>query len=150
MPEIAARLAILLLASLLTWLLVWCGRLIVARQRQRALSAAPLPALASANTEASPTRVQVLAFSSADCRQCHQLQAPALKRVQEARGDAILITEIDAQTESELAQHYHILTVPATVLLDGQGKARAVNYGFASTRRLLEQIDEILQASSAR
>jgi hypothetical protein len=33
--------------------------------------------------------------------------------------------------------------VPTTVVLDATGRARAVNYGFTNTQRLLEQVDEV-------
>ncbi|HLZ60302.1 MAG TPA: thioredoxin family protein [Ktedonosporobacter sp.] len=146
MLETIIRLAILLGACLLIWLLVWGGRSFVAQRRQRALSATPLDILpASLSIEPDQPRVHILAFSSEDCHQCHQLQAPALKRVLAARGDTITVTEIDATTETEIAHHYQVLTVPTTVLLDEHGKAHAVNYGFANTQHLLEQIDEILQ-----
>jgi hypothetical protein len=45
---------------------------------------------------------------------------------------------------NELAQRYQVLTVPTTVVLDATGQAHAVNYGFANTKRLLEQIDEVV------
>ena len=88
--------------------------------------------------------VRILAFSSATCHQCHQLQAPALKRVLEARGTDVSVVDVDAPGEPELTQHYQVLTVPTTVVLDAMGHARAVNYGFANTGKLLEQVDEVL------
>jgi len=94
--------------------------------------------------EADRSRVRILAFSSADCRQCHQLQTPALQRVVAARGDAVTVIEVDATSQHELAETYHVLTVPSTVVLNAAGQAQAINYGFANTQRLLAQIDEIL------
>src|SRR5579859_8082937 len=120
MPETLLRLMILLGVGLLIWLLVWTGRRFVAQRRKLALAAAPL-AVQPAGSEAWPARVHILTFSSEDCHQCRQLQTPALKRVLAEHGDAITITEIDATTESELTQRYHVLTVPTTVLLDEQG-----------------------------
>ena len=86
MPEIVARLGVLVLVSLLLWLLIWSGRHLVEIQRRRALAAPPLQGLAdsgdgSIRSNASPVRI--LAFSSVDCKQCHQLQEPALRRVEE-------------------------------------------------------------------
>ncbi len=52
--------------------------------------------------------------------------------------------EVDAPSSPELVQHYQVLTVPTTVVLDATGHAQAVNYGFANTQRLLEQIDAVL------
>ena len=46
--------------------------------------------------------------------------------------------------EHQLTQAYHVLTVPSTVVLDAEGNAHAVNYGFANTQRLPQQVDEAL------
>ncbi len=133
MPEILVRMGVLILVSLLICLLVWSGRQFVELQRRRALAAPPLGGSAyttDAGSNASPVRI--LAFSSADCKQCHQLQAPALRRVQEIHGADVTVVEVD------------VLTVPTTVVLDATGRAHALNYGFANTQRLLEQVDVAL------
>jgi hypothetical protein len=151
MSETIIRLCTVVLVGLAMWLVVWTGRRFVERQRQQALAAAPLgtmPTHGSAATQAladgGPSLIRILAFSSPDCHQCHQLQIPALQRVVEARGSTVTFTEVDATIEQELARTYHILTVPSTVVLDAQGNARAINYGFANTQRLLKQVDEML------
>ncbi|MBO0778985.1 MAG: thioredoxin family protein [Ktedonobacteraceae bacterium] len=148
MPDIAVRLGILALVVLAIWLLSRVGRNFVERRRRQALAAAPLAAATHSTTASGSPSVRILAFSSADCRQCHQLQAPALARVQQARGTAVTVMEIDATSEHDLTQAYHILTVPSTVILDAQGKAHAVNYGFANAQRLLTQIDTVLCATT--
>ena len=145
MPEIIVRMEVLILVSLLICLLGWSGRQFVELQRRRALAAPTLGGSAyttDAGSNASP--VYILAFSSADCKQCHQLQAPALRRVQEIHGADVTVVEVDAPTAPELVRQYHVLTVPTTVVLDATGRAHAVNYGFANTQRLLEQVDAAL------
>jgi len=115
-------------------------------RRRQALDAAPptvFSETSNAETHSLPL-VRILAFSSANCHQCHQLQAPALKRVLEARGTRVSVIDIDAPEEPELTQRYQVLTVPTTVVLDALGHAHAVNYGFANTGKLLEQVDEVL------
>lgn len=151
MSEITTRLGVLLFISITIALAVWLGRRIVEAQRRHALAAAPLQneALPTHPANRSDALVRILAFSTADCQQCHRLQAPALHRIMEARGDTVAVSEIDATTEHQLAEAYHVLTVPTTVVLDASGKAHAVNYGFASTQRLLEQIDEVLAKCAA-
>jgi thioredoxin-like negative regulator of GroEL len=141
------RLAVLLGVGLLTWSFVTVGRRLVDARRQRALAASPpdtLSDMIKTVEGASMARVRILAFSSPDCRQCHQLQQPALERVLEARGESVSVIDIDAPSSPELTQRYQVLTVPTTVILDAEGYAYAVNYGFANTQRLLEQIDEVL------
>lgn len=150
MPDIIIRIGILLLVSLLACLIVWCGRRYV-EARRRAVLAAPAPGntenalhTLNADTTTSASFVRVLAFSSEDCKQCHQLQAPALQRVRQQHGDTVAVIEIDAVTSPALAQQYHILTVPSTVILDATGRAYAVNYGFANTQKLLQQVEAVL------
>jgi len=149
MSAIIVRIGILILLSLLLWLLIWSGRQFVELQRKRALAAPPPASLAPTNDyslDAQPVRI--LAFSSPDCKQCHQLQTPALRRVQAIHGANVTVVHIDAPTTPELVRQYHVLTVPTTVILDASGHAQAVNYGFANTQRLLEQVDAALEASS--
>ena len=151
MSETIIRLGTVVLVGLAVWLFVWTGRRFVERQRQQALAAAPLgtiptrgSAAAQAPAVSGPSPIRILAFGGPDCHQCHQLQIPALQRVVEARGSAVTFVEVDATVEHELARTYHILTVPSTVVLDAKGNARAINYGFANTQRLLKQVDEAL------
>jgi thioredoxin-like negative regulator of GroEL len=142
MSDFEVRLAILAGVGIVAVLLVSFGRRFVEQRRQRVLNTTPITQHEATTTPNMPIRI--LAFSSEDCRQCHQLQAPALKRVIEARTELVSVTEVDAPTAPELTERYHVLTVPTTVVLDATGKAHAVNYGFANTKRLLEQIDNAL------
>lgn len=148
MADMLVRLVVLVLVSLLLYLLIWTGRRYVERQRKAALAAKPAEGLAGAAQQATTfsSRVQILAFSSVDCQPCHTLQAPALQRLIEARKDDVSVVEIDAPNSPQLTQRYHVLTVPTTVVLDVMGQVHAVNYGFANTQRLLEQVDEVLAA----
>ena len=137
MPDSLIRLGVLALAVVLIAAIVWSGRLFVARQKRAALAAAPL--------DQSPTgKVRILAFSSADCTQCHTLQQPALRRLQDLRGTDIDVVEIDAPAAPELTRRYRILTVPSTVVLNPAGEAHAINYGFANLHKLQQQIDAVL------
>ena len=144
MPMFIIRVGVLVLVTILLWLLVWSGRRFVGMQRRLALAAAPMTPGLDVDDTASLSLVRILAFSSDDCRQCHELQIPALQRVLEARGTKVSVAEVDAPNSPELTQRYRVLTVPSTVVMDAQGRARAVNYGFANTQRLLEQVDEVL------
>lgn len=147
MPEIIGRLGILILVILLLCLLTCSGRRFVEQQRKKALAASPpggLIPLKVEDTSSNISPVRILAFQSADCKQCHQLQTPALRRVQEIQGDNVTIVEVDAPSSPELVHRYHVLTLPTTVILDTSGRAFAVNYGFAHTERLLEQVNATL------
>ncbi len=117
-------------------LLIAAGRAFVAARRRRALAAAPFTPAGGAG-EAGPVRV--LAFSTPQCQQCRLLQKPALAEVA-AQTEQVEILSIDALEQPELAERYGILTVPSTVVLAPNGRASAVNYGFAPARVLLKQI----------
>lgn len=138
------RLGILALVILISASLLWLGRAFVARQRKLALASGPLNDALTSGPGQPAGKVRILAFSSADCTQCHTLQQPALQRLRTLRGEAIDIVEIDAPNSPELTRRYHILTVPSTVLLNPAGEARAINYGFASSGKLQQQIDAML------
>ena len=145
MNEVVMRIIIILLLSLPVLSLVWISRCISERKRNQVSSAGPVLISNELNKMGAPlTRVRILAFASEGCSQCHTLQAPVLRRVKEAQADNVTIIEIDAPNSPELAHHYHVLTVPTTVLLDAKGKTHAVNYGFTNAQSLLKQVDEIL------
>ncbi len=147
MSDALIRLGILILVILSIVALVQLGRLFIARQRKLALAAAPLSDSLDENIVLSQGKVHVLAFSSADCTQCHTLQQPTLRRLQALRREEIDVVEIDAPSSPTLAKRYRILTVPSTVVLNAAGEAYAVNYGFANVAKLQQQIDAVLTTS---
>jgi hypothetical protein len=60
------------------------------------------------------------------------------------RGELVKVIDVDAPTSPELTERYAVLTLPTTVVLAPDGRASAVNYGFANSERLLQQCDELL------
>jgi thioredoxin-like negative regulator of GroEL len=141
MQDLLVRLGILALAALLVWLAVGAVRRFIDSERRRALTAAPV---LSASAEAPGAKVRILAFSSETCRPCYTLQRPALEALTAQHRDVVAVSWIDAPTSPELTERFHVLTVPTTVVLDAQNQVQAINYGFAPTSRLLEQINAIL------
>jgi len=144
MTVFLVRVGVLVLVSIMLLLVVWSGRRFVEAQRRRALAAVPLSSRGDTNADASLSLVRILAFSSDDCRQCHEMQIPALQRVLDARGSMVSVAEVDTPNSPDLAQRYRILTLPSTVIMDAAGRTHGVNYGFANTQRLLDQVDEVL------
>jgi thioredoxin-like negative regulator of GroEL len=144
MQGLIYRLGALVLVLLLVWVLVWVARRFIASERKRAFAAAaaawPLPV--GEKTSSAPVRI--LAFSSETCRPCHTLQRPALEEIANRHGATVAISWIDAPSSPELTDRYHVLTVPTTVVLDADNRVHAVNYGFAPTYRLHEQITAVL------
>ena len=137
MLDTGIRLGLLLGIIVLLWLTVRVVRMFIERQRRAVLA---LP-----TTGEEQGSIRILSFSTPDCRQCQTLQSPALERLKSTYGSMIKIVKVDAVEEPELAQQYRVMTVPSTVVLDTHGKAQAVNYGFAPTQRLAEQINALLQ-----
>jgi hypothetical protein len=139
-----ARTGVILALSVVLAGIVLVARWSIARRRARVLAASPMPDVASLGHHHDAAPVRILVFSSDDCAQCHRLQAPAIQRVLAARGSSVATVEVDAPTSPELTERYQILTLPSTAILDASGKTRAINYGFANSTKLLQQVDAIL------
>jgi len=122
---------ILVLAILASWgvLRLWRGA-----KLRRLRGAAPLAGLVPAGHPA------VVAFSTPSCAECHTRQAPALARLAVALGDSVTVRSLSALDHPDLVQRIGILTVPATVVLDRDGRVRDLNLGYASDERLREQL----------
>lgn len=143
MPERSIGLLVFAL-TLAAGVALW--RLYAARQVQQ-LGRVHLPEqLASL---ALPGQPAVLYFTTATCAQCRLQQAPALAQVQARRQDMNLI-KLDAVDQRELADFYHVMTVPTTVVLDRQGRPVAVNHGLATPDRLLAQLEKAETAVTKR
>ncbi len=137
------RTLILCAVAGLTVLLLLAGRAFVAARKRLALAAAPLQSLAEAgeaHEAVVPWSIRVLAFSTPRCQQCRLLQKPALEEVA-AQAKHVEILAVDALQRPELAERYGILTVPSTVVLRPDGRASAVNFGYAPASQLLGQIE---------
>ncbi|GCE30061.1 hypothetical protein KDA_55450 [Dictyobacter alpinus] len=143
MTDFTLRLMVLLAICLFGSVAILIGRRIVARRRRQAMAAAPFIVPSSSQAETTHP-VRILAFSSDDCRQCHTLQQPALDRLLKQYGEQVAVVTVDAVSRHDLTERYKVLTVPTTVVLDTHGNAHAVNYGFANTQRLQEQVDTVL------
>ena len=85
----------------------------------------------------------VLYFTTETCAQCRFQQTPALARVQQQL-DHLQVLKLDAVEHGGLADYYHVMTVPTTVVLDGSHRPIAINHGLATAERLLGQIDRMM------
>jgi thiol-disulfide isomerase/thioredoxin len=131
---ILAAFALLLAAAYLLW------RMRLQQQTQRLAAADPGgPAeLAAWSLTAAPA---VLYFTTPTCAQCRLQQAPALAQVQE-RLAGLQVLKLDAIEHQRLADYYHVMTVPTTVVLNSRRQPLAVNHGLATAERLLAQIEQ--------
>ena len=148
MNGIIVRLVILALAALLLGAAVWAVRRFIDAERTRAMRATVAPAWPAMPGAGPRAPVRILAFSSETCRPCYTLQRPALEAISAQHGDLVAINWIDAPTSPDLTERYHVLTVPTTVVLNAENQVQAINYGFAPSSRLGEQINAILGRSN--
>ena len=79
----------------------------------------------------------ILYFTGDACTVCKTHQEPALARLGGVRVD-----KVDAVAERELADRFHVYTLPTTVVLAADGRAVHVNYGYAPAPTLERQLAE--------
>jgi|DewCreStandDraft_1066081.scaffolds.fasta_scaffold00058_16 thiol-disulfide isomerase/thioredoxin len=78
------------------------------------------------------------------CTVCRTVQAPALRRLQEQTGPALQLLTVDALERPDIASRLGIMSVPATAILDAEGRVRHINYGPAGVDTLLHQVAPLL------
>jgi hypothetical protein len=79
----------------------------------------------------------ILYFTGDSCTVCRTHQEPALARLTDVR-----IDKVDAVAERELADRFHVYTLPTTVVMASDGRALHVNYGYAPAPKLERQLAE--------
>jgi thioredoxin-like negative regulator of GroEL len=108
------------------------------RARARAAGAVAAPA-------AEP---YILYFTGDGCTVCRTHQEPALAKL-----GAVRVDKVDAIAERELADRFHVYTLPTTVVMSRDGAALHVNYGYAPAPKLERQLAEArgaaMQAATA-
>jgi thiol-disulfide isomerase/thioredoxin len=119
------------------WALAVVGTLVLAaaclevfrsrRARARSVGASAAPA----------TEPYILYFTGDGCTVCRTHQEPALAKLGSVRVD-----KVDAIAERELADRFHVYTLPTTVVMSRDGDALHVNYGYAPAPKLERQLAE--------
>jgi hypothetical protein len=79
----------------------------------------------------------ILYFTGENCSVCRTHQEPALAKLAGVR-----IDKVDAIAERELADRFHVYTLPTTVVMSGEGTSLNVNYGYAPATKLERQLAE--------
>jgi hypothetical protein len=131
MMVLAGLFALLVLGAAL--LRIWI------RHHSNQLATSPLPLPDDLAGRLPAGRASILAFSTPSCAECRTRQAPALVRLRERVGDAVAVVSLQALDYPDLVAQLGILTVPATVVLDGARHVRHLNLGYASTEQLVSQ-----------
>jgi thioredoxin-like negative regulator of GroEL len=95
--------------------------------RVRSVGAAAAPA----------TQPYILYFTGENCSVCRTHQEPALAKLVGVR-----IDKVDAIAERELADRFHVYTLPTTVVMSPEGRSLNVNYGYAPAGKLQRQLSD--------
>ncbi len=91
--------------------------------------------------EAPDGRRALVSFSTPSCAACQTAQAPAVIAAEAHLGpESVRVIKIDAARQPDVARAFGVLTVPSTIVLAPNGRVVAINQGFASSGRLVEQL----------
>jgi thioredoxin-like negative regulator of GroEL len=77
----------------------------------------------------------IVYFTGENCSVCRTHQEPALSKLVGVR-----IDKVDAVAERELADRFHVYTLPTTVVMSAEGRSLHVNYGYAPANKLERQL----------
>jgi thioredoxin-like negative regulator of GroEL len=86
-------------------------------------------------TVAPAVEPYILYFTGESCSVCRTHQEPALAKLTGVRVD-----KVDAIAEWELADRFHVYTLPTTVVMSAEGRSLHVNYGYAPATKLQHQL----------
>lgn len=82
-------------------------------------------------------------FTTPSCAPCKTIQRPAIQRLMSLMGEYLQVVEIDASRQPEVADHWGVMSVPTTYILDVNGQPRHVNHGVARFEQLSRQLANI-------
>lgn len=85
----------------------------------------------------------VLYFTMVGCVPCKTTQRPALARLMEQTAGKVQLIEVDAVEQPKMAEHWGVLSVPTTFIIDQHGRPRQVNHGVTLTEKLLNQLEQV-------
>lgn len=89
-----------------------------------------------------PGASAILYFTTPECVPCKTIQRPAIQTLQQEIGDDLQVIEVDASAQPELANHWGVLSVPTTFIINKSGEPRHVNHGVTRADKLLKQIEK--------
>jgi thioredoxin-like negative regulator of GroEL len=104
-------------------------------RRSERLAGTEVPAEVAARLSVSAANI--VYFYGPHCATCRR-QAGVLDGLSQSGNVSVL--RVDASRETEVAGHFGVMTVPATVVVDRSQRVRSVNLGFRSADALREQL----------
>jgi thiol-disulfide isomerase/thioredoxin len=90
-----------------------------------------------------PGKPSLVYFTSPTCAPCRTYQRPVIERLQAQLGERLQVVEIDASSETEIADRWGVMSVPTTFLFDTQGQPRFVNHGVTPLEKLFRQVEQL-------
>ena len=117
------------------WALAAVGVIVLAAAGLESFRASRARRLAGVVTAAPAPEPYIVYFTGDSCAVCKTHQEPALSRLGDVR-----IDKVDAVAERELADRFHVYTLPTTVVMAADGRALHVNYGYAPAPKLERQL----------
>ena len=85
----------------------------------------------------------ILYFTTPDCAPCRTVQRPALQSLAAQYGDQLQVITVDAMEQTEIANHWRVVSVPTTFVLDSSGAPQAVNMGVTRVDKLQRQLANV-------
>ena len=125
------------------WALAVVCIVVLAAAGLEAYRSARAKRLAAGATSSPAAEPYILYFTGDGCTVCRTHQEPALAKLGEVRVD-----KVDAIADRELAERFHVYTLPTTVVMSAEGRALHVNYGYAPANKLDRQLAEARSGAS--
>lgn len=122
------RVVLILALSIAAFAAFYALRSLHIRRMQPAAAGAGLPSL--------------LYFRSDTCAVC-PTQGRIVDQVAAQWDGRLRVERIDAERDRAAAERYSVFTLPTTILIDGDGRVRQINYGLADARKLGRQAAEL-------
>jgi hypothetical protein len=85
----------------------------------------------------------VVAFD-ADLRRVPHAPGAALARLAATLGDRVTVRTLSALEHPTLVERVGVLTVPATIVVDADGRVRHLNLGYAAEATLHKQLTSVV------
>jgi thioredoxin-like negative regulator of GroEL len=127
------------------WAVVAVGTVVLAVACLELVRSRHARALAVGAPAAPASEPYIIYFTGENCAICRTHQEPALAKLGSVR-----IDKVDAVAERELADRFHVYTLPTTVVMSPDGRALHLNYGYAPAPKLERQLAEARDVSAIR
>lgn len=88
---------------------------------------------------------RLLYFRSETCGVC-PTQSRIIEGLTGQFGGRLRVETVDVQHDPDMAARYGVFSLPTTILIDGGGRVRQINYGLADASKLGRQLSALLES----